>query len=544
MTKLINALLKPEAYKHPVDVIELLETHISWVILTGDFAYKIKKPVDFGFLDFSTLEKRRYFCDEELRLNQRFAAKIYLEVVSITGNEGQPCIDGDGEVLEYAVKMKQFPSGSLLTTLLDRGDLRESHIDRLANNIANFHLQASVAEAKSEFGTLPAVVQPVEENFRQIRQQINEPGLLTQIDAIEEWSAQASDNLQTVLMKRKESGYIRECHGDLHLGNITLWNEEIIPFDCIEFNENLRWIDVLSEIAFLVMDLDDHLRPDLARRLLNKYLELTGDYSSIGILQYYKVYRAMVRAKVYSLRLGQDDMSQQEIESVHSEVENYTALASHYITDSQPLLIIMHGFSGSGKTTISQFILEALPAIRIRSDIERKRLFQDSTTDNTIAGDNGESSSEINEGIYSGDSTMMTYDHLRCLSEDIILSGMSVIVDAAFLHADHRKRFSQLASLLNVPFRIIDCRAEHTILEQRITERRKYGSDASEATLDVLFHQQENHDPLNDEETAVCLTIDKTEAMTIKTVTDELNTLIHGHSAPSRSLRTAQLHRS
>ncbi|MGB5309222.1 MAG: hypothetical protein WBN45_09985, partial [Arenicellales bacterium] len=224
MTKLINALLKPEAYKHPVDKIELLETHISWVILTGDFAYKIKKPVDFGFLDFSTLEKRRYFCEEELRLNQRFAAKIYLEVVSITGNEGQPCIDGDGEVLEYAVKMKQFPSGSLLTTLLDRGDLRESHIDRLANNIANFHLQASVAEAKSEFGTLPAVVQPVEENFRQIRQQINEPELLTQIDAIEEWSAQASDNLQTVLMKRKESGYIRECHGDLHLGNITLWN--------------------------------------------------------------------------------------------------------------------------------------------------------------------------------------------------------------------------------------------------------------------------------------------------------------------------------
>lgn len=544
MTKLINALLKPEAYSHPVDRVELLQTHISWIILTGDYAYKIKKPVDFGFLDFSSLEKRRHYCEEELRLNQRFAEKLYLDVVTITGSVDQPYINGEGEVLEYAVKMTQFPSESLLSTLLDRGDLRETHIDRLATNIASFHLQTKVAETDSTFGTLSAVVQPVQENYRQIRQQIKQVGLVTQLNEIEEWSAHALENLQTVLIDRKENGFIRECHGDLHLGNITLWNEEIIPFDCIEFNENLRWIDVLSEIAFLVMDLDDHLRPDLARRLLNKYLELNGDYSSIGILQYYKVYRAMVRAKVYSLRLGQDDMSQQEIESVHSEVENYTALASHYITDSQPLLIIMHGFSGSGKTTISQFILEALPAIRIRSDIERKRLFQDSTTDNTIAGDNGETSSEINEGIYSGDSTMMTYDHLRCLSEDIILSGMSVIVDAAFLHADQRKRFSQLASLLNVPFRIIDCRAEHTILEQRITERRKYGSDASEATLDVLFHQQENHDPLNDEETAVCLTIDKTEAMTIKTVTDELNTLIHGHSAPSRSLRTAQIHRS
>lgn len=532
MTKLINALLTPAAYSHPVDTIELIQTHISWVILTGDFAYKIKKPVDFGFLDFSTLEKRRNFCEEELRLNRRFAEKIYLDVVAITGSDDQPHIDGRGEVLEYAVKMRQFPANVLLSNLIDRGDLRESHLDRMARNIASFHQKATVAEVDSEYGTLQAVQKPVQENFQQIRHQIDDTLLLTQLDAIERWSKQAAENLQTEFIKRKQAGFIRECHGDLHLGNITLWNEEIIPFDCIEFNENLRWIDVLSEIAFLIMDIDDHQRPDLARRLLNKYLEQTGDYSNLAVLQYYKVYRAMVRAKVHSLRLGQADSDQQEINSACRECENYIALGSQYITSSKPVLIIMHGFSGSGKTTISQFILEALPAIRIRSDIERKRIFNDKGPDSQTETENSEVENGINAGKYNEDSTRITYDHLRCLAEDIILSGISVIVDAAFLYTEQRNRFSQLATLLNVPFRIIDCQAEHSILEQRISERRKYGSDASEATLDVLLHQQENNDPLSAKEESVSFSIDRTEAMTIKTVTDQLNTLIHGHAPP------------
>ena len=192
----------------------------------------------------------------------------------------------------------------------------------------------------------------------------------------------------------------------------------------------------------------------------------------------------------------------------------------------------MHGFSGSGKTTISQFILEALPAIRIRTDIERKRLFEDKGPDNKTEGENSAVENGLNTGKYNEESTRITYDHLRCLAEDIILSGMTVIVDAAFLQAEQRNRFSQLATLLNVPFRIIDCQAEHSILEQRISERRKYGSDASEATLEVLFHQQENHDPLTEEEISVSFTIDRNEAMMIKTVTDQLDGLIYGHSAP------------
>jgi uncharacterized protein len=524
MTKLINALLNPSVYDHAVDKTELIETHISWVILTGDFVYKIKKPVNFGFLNFSTLAKRKHFCQEELRLNRRFAPELYLDVITITGTEELPLINGKGEVLEYAVKMKQFPSQTLLSTMLDSGDLREPHIDQLARVIADFHMDASVAEAESEFGTVASAVQPVMENFHQIRHQIKDPELLSKLDMIENWSTHASEKLEPVFRKRKQQGYIRECHGDLHLGNIILLNEKVIPFDCLEFNEKLRWIDVLSEIAFLVMDLDDHQRSDLGRRLLNNYLEQTGDYSSLAVLQYYKLYRAMVRAKVNALRLGQADITQQQIDTVLKECKAYINLGNEYIKDHKPVLIIMHGFSGSGKTTISQFILEALPVIRIRSDVERKRLHGHKPTDSTESG--------INSGIYDQKSSEQTYDHLQRLCEHIILAGMSVIVDAAFLRAEQRQQFSKLASLLDIPFRIIDCHAERSILEQRITDRQIHGSDASEATLDILIHQQDNHDPLTKSEISESFTIDRTEATSIKTITDHLLALMHGHASP------------
>ncbi|MFW2441027.1 MAG: AAA family ATPase [Arenicellales bacterium] len=532
MTKLINALLNPSLYDHAVDQIELVETHISWVLLTGDFAYKIKKPVNFGFLDFSSLEKRRHYCEEELRLNRRFAPELYLDVITITGTEDQPAVKGTGEVLEYAVKMKQFPPESLLSTLLDCGDLREIHMDWLAQVIAGFHLQADIAEAESKFGTLEAVAQPVSENFRQIRHQIQDPDILLQLASIEKWSTDAFNRLQPEFRKRKLEGYIRECHGDLHLGNIILLNEKVIPFDCLEFNENLRWIDVLSEIAFLVMDLDDHQRPDLSRRLLNSYLEQTGDYRNLALLQYYMVYRAMVRAKVNALRLNQDGLDQQEIDSVLKDCRNYITLGNLYITDRKPVLIITHGFSGSGKTTISQYILQALPVIRIRSDVERKRLHREQGSDGSGDENNRSGQSAVNEGIYTRESSGMTYDHLQMLAEDIILAGMSVIVDAAFLQNVQRQKFSQLAVMLDVPFRIIDCHAEHSILEQRISERQKYGSDASDATLDVLLNQQESHDPLTEEEISQSFSMDTTEASAIKTVTDPLLALMHGHAAP------------
>ena len=532
MNKLINALLNPALYVHAVDKIELVETHISWVILTGDFAYKIKKPVNFGFLDFSSLQKRKFYCEEELRLNRRFAPQLYLGLVTITGTEDLPSFQDDGEALEYAVKMKQFPSESVLSNLLDNGDLRERHMDRLAQKIAEIHDKAAVADPESKFGLIEAVTQPVSENFLQIREHLQAPEILKQLEKLETWSNGAKRRLQTNISKRKQQGYIRECHGDLHLGNIILLQEKVIPFDCLEFNENLRWIDVLSEIAFLIMDLDNRQRPDLSRRLLNRYLEYSGDYSHLAMLQYYMVYRAMVRAKVNALQLNQAETEQQQINASLQQCQDYITLGNLYIADRKPILIITHGYSGSGKTTISQFILEAIPAIRIRSDVERKRLFKDQTSANNEVEKNNDTHAEINAGIYNNESSAKTYDHLRMLAEDIILAGLSVIVDAAFLQAEQRQQFSQLAELLNVPFRIIDCHADHSILEQRISARQIYGDDASDASLDVLLHQQENNAPLTEEELLLSFSMDKTEASSIKTVTDHLLALMHGHASP------------
>jgi len=480
--------------------------------------------VNFGFLDFSSLEKRRYYCGEELRLNRRFAPDLYLDVIAITGAENDPLINGPGEVLEYAVKMRQFPTESLLINMIDAGELREVHMDWLAQSIASFHQQTDVAETESEFGTLTAVEQPVKENFLLIRHHVQNTEILKQLDAIERWCADTFIRQETTFRQRKQDGFIRECHGDLHLGNIILLHEKIIPFDCIEFNENLRWIDVLSEIAFLVMDMEDNQKPDLGRRFLNKYLELTGDYSNLNIFQFYKVYRAMVRAKVNALQLKQAGMAQSQINAIDKQCENYVSLASRYIIEKKPVLIIMHGFSGSGKTTISQFVLEALPVIRIRSDIERKRLHKLRPEEKSQSG--------INQGIYDEEASRKTYDHLRRLAEDVLLAGKSVIVDGAFLQAKQRKPFAQLASVLDMPYRIINCHAEQVILEQRISERKMLGNDASEASLKILNNQLENHDPLTDEERAISFTIDSTEAMAIKTVTDHLSALIYGYTGP------------
>ncbi len=523
MTLLIQSLLNPSIYNHPVDKVELIQTHISWVILTGQFAYKIKKPVNFGFLDFSSLQKRKYFCEEELRINRRLAPELYLEVVNITGTDTQPLINGTGDTLEYAVKMRQFPAESLLLNMIDNGDLREVHMDWLAHCIANFHQNINSADIESDFGTPTAIEQPVRENFIQIRSHTQGEDILQKLGSIEKWSAETFQVLELVIQGRRKAGFVRECHGDLHLGNIILMHEKIIPFDCIEFNENLRWIDVLSEIAFLVMDLEDHQRPDLAGRFLNKYLEYTGDYSDLRLFQFYKMYRAMVRAKVSALQITPEGLPR-TADQYYNECDNYISLGKSYTVKRQPVLILMHGFSGSGKTTISQLMVEALPVIRIRSDIERKRLHNLKPEDS--------SQSETGKGIYDDKSSNETYIRLRRLAEDILLAGMTVIVDSAFLKQEQRRQFIQLASALATPCRIIDCHAEHAILEQRITERQAFGNDASEASLNVLLNQQENHDPLTEDEKKLSFTVDSTEVMALKSVTEHIDALIHGRIAP------------
>ncbi|GAO37603.1 hypothetical protein SCT_3039 [Sulfuricella sp. T08] len=490
--------------------VEIVETHISWVLLAGDYAYKIKKAVDLGFLDFSTLEKRRFYCAEELRLNRRLAPDLYLEVVPIAGSADHPDLSGTGPAIEYAVKMRRFPQSCLLDQVLLHGELAPETVDAIARRIADFHGHTSIADNESPFGTPELTHLPVAENFAQIRPRLRDKEDLIRLDKLERWSEREYQARFDALAARKARSFVRECHGDLHLGNMVLLDGEAVPFDCIEFSDNLRWIDVISETAFLAMDLQDRERPDLARRFLNAYLEQTGDYEGLEVLSYYLVYRAMVRAKVACIRAGQAKLSADH----WTQYRNHIELAADFTRPFQPFLAITHGFSGAGKTTVTQSLLEATSLFRVRSDVERKRLYGLKPEARSGAG--------TGEGMYSPVASERTYRRLAEVARGIIHSGFSAIVDAAFLKRRERTAFHELAQELSIPFVILDVTAPENLLRERVKQRMQHGRDASEADITVLENQLRNSEPLDASELAVAIEVDTEQAENVQALVQRL----------------------
>lgn len=508
---LIQGLMKPETFNPPVQRPLLIETHISWVIIAEPYAYKIKKSINLGFLDFSSLEKRLHFCKEELRLNQRLAPHIYLSVIPITGTVQEPQWNGTGTPIEYAIKMIAFPQDTQLDRLLSTGLLTPQIIDALAGHIAHFHTHTDRADKDSEYGEPEIICQPVKENFQQIRTQVKSVSISQSLDKLEEWSRTTSKSLLQLFTARKANGFIRECHGDLHLRNIAWVENKPLLFDCIEFSPILRWIDVISDVAFLVMDLQDRKQPRLAQRLLNKYLEFTGDYSALYILRYYLTYRAMVRAKIDVIRANQDGISSNEKMEAEEGFYEYLKLALHYIEPTKPQIIITRGLSASGKSTVSQELLEHIGAIRIRSDVERKRLngIQPEETENF----------EIDKGMYSKEATERTYTKLAELTAQIIDAGYTVIVDGVFSNDEQRQLFRSLAVKSNVPFTILQCTASIKTLRKRITERK---GGVSDANLAVLERQYAKWTQLQDNEFESTLTIDTENPVAIGSLAKQL----------------------
>jgi len=497
--RLLQQLQSEQIFTHPVTSFQLIETHISWVLLTGPYAYKIKKAVDFGFLDYSTLEKRKFQCEEELRLNRRTAPELYLEVVSIGGTLEQPLLN-KGPTIEYMVKMHQFPQQALLTQILACGKLTEPHIKALAQTIADFHASIAITSPDSPYGTVEAISHPIHENFAQIRERISSADLLKRLQNIEANDTAFIQRERKLFEQRKRDGFIRDCHGDLHLNNILLLDGEPRLFDCIEFNPQLRIIDVVSEVAFLVMDLQEHEQPELANLLLNSYLEQSGDYAGVRLLRFYLCYRAMVRAKVVTIRLGQSGLTSQEEQEIHHAFSAYLKLAESFGESAKPHIFITHGLSGSGKTTLTSKLMRRLGAIRIRSDVERKRLF--ATKDNEP---------DTTSNIYTDDASRLTYQRLAELTTAITKGGYPVIVDATFLEQSERERFRALAKELGLPFTILHFDAAPEVLSARIQQRTKMANDASDADLKVLQKQLQNYDPLTKDEMAESVVID-TEA--------------------------------
>lgn len=481
---LIRALLtQTECCGYPVGEMRLIETHISWVLLAGDYAYKIKKPVDLGFLDFSTLALRLQACDEEVRLNRRLAPDYYLGVVAITGSPDAPRLGGAGEAFEYAVQMRRFSPEDTLDHLAQRGELGVDQIDRLAARVAHFHQnECAVASADSPWGEPEAIARPVAENFQLLIERLPDSALLKQL---RDWSEAEHRRLTLLMKERKRAGYVRECHGDLHLGNLAWVNGELVIFDCIEFSPALRWIDVISEVAFCYMDLLHRGQDELAMRFLNAWLEATGDYEGIALLRYYAVYRAMVRAKVAALRAGQAGG-----EAERAEVDACLRLAERLAQSAQPQLWITHGLSGSGKTTQTQSLLQREGRIRLRSDVERKRL----------AGLDALARGGAGEGLYTQQAGECTYRHLAHLAGKLLDAGWPVIVDAACLRRWQRDLFRDLARRRGVGFRILDVQADPSVLCERIAGRAAQGRDASDADPGILQHQMETAQSLEEDE--------------------------------------------
>jgi aminoglycoside phosphotransferase family enzyme/predicted kinase len=525
---LIDRLLTPEAFPHTVDRLQLMETHISWVILTGRYAYKIKKPVLFDFVDYSSLQLRRTNCNRELELNRRFAPEIYLDVVPIFEIEGKPVVGsgrlehstgyepeesfhnrlrdgwknragcGEGtktaksdvrkqepivsavdEPIEYAVKMVQFPQESIVAARLDHPELTAQTVEGLGRDIATFH-----RSLQPVFRPL-TIQDDATANFPVLLESMPPSWRREALERLRNWTAEQARLMESQFVGRSESGKVRNCHGDLHLKNIIQWKGRLVPFDGIEFNEQLQFIDVLSEIAFPAIDFIARKRPDFGWRLLNAYLEDSGDYRGAGPLRFFLVYRAMVRAKVTWLNPSNHQQPCQEetgdADKLNGPWDKYIQAAITVAFDLQPSISIMHGFSGSGKSTIAMNLIEANGGLRIRSDAERRRL-------------QAETSASMK---YSDAAKDQVYAELVDLAGVIATGGFPVVVDATFLKKRHRDMFCSLAAGLNVPFQIVDCDAPFERLRQRIANRQ---NDPSEADVEVLKRQVESHEALTRDE--------------------------------------------
>ncbi len=502
---LITALQNPALYPHAVDGFQVIETHISWVLLTGPYAYKIKKPVNFGFLDFTDLAARQHFCNEELRLNQRLTQGLYLEVLPITGSLEAPQFGGDGPVIEYALKMRQFPQSQLLGEVQARNELTTAHIDALAQRIANFHLIAPRVALEHPLGTPTAVMAPVTQNFEQIRPLLSEKADLQQLDALQAWADASFARLEPLLLQRKAAGFIRECHGDIHLGNATLLDGEVVLFDCIEFNEPFRLIDIASDAAFLAMDLEDRGLKPLARRFVSAWLEETGDYAALELLNFYKAYRAMVRGKVSLFRLGQEqDAAQRAV--ILSQYRSYAALAESYSAIPSRFLAITHGVSAVGKSQVAMRLAEELGAIRLRSDVERKRLF---------GGQDVANQGQLTAGIYSQDASVATYQRLHQLADAALHAGFPVVIDATYLKHAQREAAWHVAEETGAPFLVLDCQAPESVIRSWLAQRQSAGQDPSDATLEVIQAQQASREALDAEEQAHTKRVDTHESASL-----------------------------
>jgi len=518
----IESLLVPAAFSHGVTHLLLKETYISWIVLTGHYAYKIKKPVRFDFLDASTLKRRRELCAEELRLNRRLAPDLYIDVQPVTEEDGQLRLDGRGRVVEYAVRMHEFDPSQELASRLQNHTVLPNDMRALAASVADFHRGAAVAPSDSAYGTIETVHAEILDNLALLLKYRTGVDDANALAGLSEWLRRSLAELAPLITQRKHSGAVRECHGDLHARNIVRWHQQWLPFDCIEFEPKLRWIDVISDVAFLFMDLVAHARPDLAYAFLSRYLEQTGDYEGLGVLRLYAAYRALVRAKVDAL--GAESSSPETAQLLRAHGADRVNAAAQLIEPHPPALMIMHGVTACGKSWLSEQLVSTVRAVRVRSDLERKRLAGLAALELTA--------SDVREGLYAAEPTEQTYARLLECAQSGVRAGFNMIVDATFLRIAHREMVRQLALQEHCYYVIVSCHASRQTMDARLETRARIGLDPSEATRAVLDHQLATQEPLTPQEQAHAVCVDTNWVTTADAGIEAVKARLAGRPAP------------
>lgn len=505
---LIQQMLQPEFYPHPVsEPLELIQTHISYVILTGDFAYKVKKSVNFGFLDFTTLERRQHFCQEELRLNRRLSPELYLAVLPIirhreTGHQILTAAEPEAEIVEYAVQMRQFDQTCLFSRLFERGALSLEQMQALGKLVASFHAIAATDAEIQTFGSVAAIKQVDENNYGLSLAFVGRSQTQTQLEQTRSFTHEFFGKHADWFQQRQQQGKIRECHGDLHLNNVCLYQDQIQVFDCIEFNQEFRNIDVIYDAAFMVMDLEFLGRVDLANAFLNAYLERTGDYWGAALLPLYLSMRAYIRGNVNSLALNDPAIADPEKQKFQERAAAYYRLAWDYTRRRPGRLFLMSGLSGSGKTTVARQIAQEINAIHIRSDAVRKQLAA------IPLDQRGDQQGAYGSGIYTPEMTQQTYDRLLELGLFLAQQGFPVILDAKYDRQVFRQAAIAQAEAAKIPLQIVQCTAPLQVLRDRLATRQ---GDIADATADLLSDQVKAAEPFTATEQPYVAVIESTQ---------------------------------
>jgi hypothetical protein len=504
---LFDHLKNPKFFGPHVTSVQLLQTHISYVALTGTYAYKVKKPVNFGFLDFSTLDKRKYFCEEEMRLNKRLCPDIYLDVLPITQSGNALELDGKGTIVEYVLKMKEFPQEYIMTNMLAQGKISEETIDHLCTILVDFYDTQEPSDEVTKYGELQAVKQNIDENFDQTKPMIHVTVSKETYWFIKEAATKFFERKKDVFGHRMKAGKILDCHGDLHSGNIVIAGSTIHVFDCIEFNDRFRFCDVASDIGFLAMDLDYQNHPYLSSYLLQKYVEKSGDTGMYEVLNFYKSYRAFVRGKVQGFELNDPHIDPEKKTTIIEAAKKYFALSQYYATlfsyemhTTKPLMFLVGGLSGTGKSTVAQKIAVDYHAAVINTDVVRKE----------VAGINQfeRHHDSVNTGLYDPKKVDNTYELVMKQAAVILKKGQNVVLDATFQKKKYRDMAHHLAAKHHATLMIIQCVCPDAVVKQRLEDRLKKKS-VSDGRWEIYLSQKQAFEPFTSAE--ACLMMDTSD---------------------------------